>query len=139
VPGGLQGSVTFSSLCFTKQRVIRTIKSTLRLTCFQQSPPFGKSIIFTQWGYHLVTRKPKTDIAASYIETFQIKLAHFPMRTRSWGSVVGTGTGYGLDGRGVGVQAPIEPRIFSSPRRPDRLWGPPNLLCNGCRELLPRG
>jgi hypothetical protein len=37
-------------------------------------------------------------------------------------------TGYGLDDRGFGVQVPVGSRIFSSPRRPDRLWGPPNLL-----------
>jgi hypothetical protein len=27
-------------------------------------------------------------------------------------------------------------RIFSSLCRPDRLWGPPNLLSNGCRGAL---
>jgi hypothetical protein len=32
-----------------------------------------------------------------------------------------------LDNREVGVRVPIESRIFSSPRRPDRLLGPPNL------------
>jgi hypothetical protein len=40
-------------------------------------------------------------------------------------SVVCIATGYGLDDRGVGVRVPVELRIFSSPRRPDRLWGPP--------------
>jgi len=24
-------------------------------------------------------------------------------------------------------------RLFSSPNRSDRLWGPPSLLCSGCR------
>jgi hypothetical protein len=38
-------------------------------------------------------------------------------------SVVGIETGYWLDGRGVGVRFPVRSRIFSSPRRPDRLWG----------------
>jgi hypothetical protein len=28
---------------------------------------------------------------------------------------------------------------FTSPYRPDRLWGPPSLLYNGYRELFPRG
>jgi hypothetical protein len=38
-----------------------------------------------------------------------------------------------LDDRGVGVRVPIGSRIFSSPRRPDRFWGPPSLLSNGYR------
>jgi hypothetical protein len=40
---------------------------------------------------------------------------------------------YRLDDRGVGVRVPGESRIFSSPRRPDLLWGPPNLLFNAYR------
>jgi hypothetical protein len=43
---------------------------------------------------------------------------------RSRDSVVGIATGYRLDDRGVGVRVPVGSRIFSSPRRPDRLWGP---------------
>jgi hypothetical protein len=54
-------------------------------------------------------------------------------------SVVGIVTGYGLDDRGVGVRFSAESRIFSSSRRPDRLWGPPNLLSNGYRGLCHRG
>jgi hypothetical protein len=45
--------------------------------------------------------------------------------------VVGTATGYGLDGQGVRVRVPVGSKIFSSPRHPDRIWGPPNLLSNG--------
>jgi hypothetical protein len=45
-------------------------------------------------------------------------------------SAVGTVTGYGLDDRGVGVRVPVGSRIFSYPRRPDRLWDPPILLSN---------
>jgi hypothetical protein len=51
---------------------------------------------------------------------------------------VGTATGYGLDDGGVGVRVPVGSRIFSSPRPPDRLWGPPSLHYNGYRGLCPR-
>jgi hypothetical protein len=46
-------------------------------------------------------------------------------------SAVGIATGYGLDNREVGVRVPVGSRIFTSPYRPDRLWGPPN------RRLFP--
>jgi hypothetical protein len=45
-------------------------------------------------------------------------------------------TGYGLQDREVGVRVPVGSRIFSSPRRPDWLWG---LLSNGYRGLFPPG
>jgi hypothetical protein len=54
-------------------------------------------------------------------------------------SVVGIATGYGLDDTGVGVRVRGGSRIFSSPNRPDRLSGPPNLLSNEYRGLIPRG
>jgi hypothetical protein len=46
-------------------------------------------------------------------------------------SVVVIATGYGLDGCGVWFRVPLGSRIFSSPRRPKWLWGPPNRLSNG--------
>jgi hypothetical protein len=36
-------------------------------------------------------------------------------------SRAGIATGYGLDDQGVEVGVPVGSRIFSSPRRPDRL------------------
>jgi hypothetical protein len=57
-------------------------------------------------------------------------LWYFPL-IRSQDSVVGRATSYGLDSQGFGVRVPVRWRIFPSPNRPDRLWGPPNLLSNG--------
>jgi hypothetical protein len=56
-------------------------------------------------------------------------------KTWSWAGVVSIATGYGL----VGARAPMWLRIFSSPNRSDRLWGPPNFLSNGYRVLFFRG
>jgi hypothetical protein len=53
---------------------------------------------------------------------------------RQMSSVVGIATGYGLDDRGVELRVPVGSRIFSSPRRPDRLWGPPWVLGHFPRE-----
>jgi hypothetical protein len=44
---------------------------------------------------------------------------------------VGIATGYGQNDRGVGLHVPVGSRILTSPYRPDRLWGPPNILSNG--------
>jgi hypothetical protein len=55
---------------------------------------------------------------------------------KSQDSVVGIATGYGLDDRGVRVRVPVGSKIFSSPGRPDRLWGPPSLLSNGFQGLF---
>jgi hypothetical protein len=55
---------------------------------------------------------------------------------RSRDSAIGVATGYWLDDRGVGVRVSVVSRIFTSRSRPDRLWGPPNLLSNGSPGLL---
>jgi hypothetical protein len=57
---------------------------------------------------------------------------------RSRDRAVRTATCYGMDDSGVGVQVPVGSRIFSSPRHPDRYWGPPSLLSNGYRGFFPR-
>jgi hypothetical protein len=54
-------------------------------------------------------------------------------------SAVGIATGYGLDDWEFGVRVPVGSRIFTSPCRPDRFCGPPNLLYNGYRDLFPGG
>jgi hypothetical protein len=48
-------------------------------------------------------------------------------------------TGYRLDGQMVGVRVPVGARFFSSPRRPDRFWGPPSLLTNRYQGLFAPG
>jgi hypothetical protein len=42
---------------------------------------------------------------------------------RSRDSAVGIAIGYGMDDPGVGVRVPVGSRIFSPPRRLNRLWG----------------
>jgi hypothetical protein len=69
--------------------------------------------------------------------TYAVLLAIFNSGIFIRDSVVGIATGYGLDGRGVGVRVPVGLRIFTSPYRPDWLWGPPNLLYNGYWGLFP--
>jgi hypothetical protein len=50
------------------------------------------------------------------------------MFTVSRDSSVGIATGYGLDDQGGGSSSPGKVKIFTFPYRPDRLWGPQNLL-----------
>jgi hypothetical protein len=60
---------------------------------------------------------------------------------KSRDSPVGIGLGYGLDDRGSRFRFPAGGgwEFFSPPPRPERLWGPPNLLSNGYQELFPWG
>jgi hypothetical protein len=57
---------------------------------------------------------------------------------KSRSSAVAIATSYGLDDRMVAVRVPLGTRIFTSPYRPHRLWGPPSLLFSGYRGLFLR-
>jgi hypothetical protein len=80
-----------------------------------------------------------TVLSGRCIATFRTSFATSTIYPWSRDSSVGIATGYGLDGRGVGVRVPVEAKFFSSPRRPERLWAPPNLLPNAYRGLFPLG
>jgi hypothetical protein len=67
------------------------------------------------------------------IHIFPLFIWEFEIRDSS----VGIATGCGLGGRGIGVPVPVRSRIFSSPCRPDRPWGPPNFLSNGTWGSFP--
>jgi hypothetical protein len=54
-------------------------------------------------------------------------------------SSVGIATGYGLDGRGVGVRVPVGSRIFSSQHSPDHFGTHPASYPMGTRSSLPGG
>jgi hypothetical protein len=66
-------------------------------------------------------------------------LVKHPVDGDSRDSSVGIAIDYGLDDRGVGVPVPVGSRIFSFPRRPNRLWGPSSFLSTGYRGLFPGG
>jgi hypothetical protein len=61
------------------------------------------------------------------------------VKRASRGSSVGMATGCGLDGRDFGFRLQVGSRILTSPKRPDRLGGPPGFLSNGRRGSLPGG
>jgi hypothetical protein len=52
-----------------------------------------------------------------------IRYTYFTAVSRD--TAVGIATGYWLDDRGIGFRVPVGSRIFTSPCRPNRLWGPP--------------
>jgi hypothetical protein len=60
---------------------------------------------------------------------------YFNIRSRD--SSFDIATGYGLDDRGVRVRVPVGSRIFSSPRRPDRLWVNPTSYPMGTGGSFP--
>jgi hypothetical protein len=68
-----------------------------------------------------------------------LKLINLWDAIRSRDRAVSIEIDYWLDDRKVGVRVPVGSRIFTSPYRPDQLWGPLNLLYNGYRGLFPGG
>jgi hypothetical protein len=62
----------------------------------------------------------------------RMNTVHTTLEACSPSSVVGVATSYGLDGQGFWNPGRYK-RIFSSLKRPDRLWDPPSLLLDECR------
>jgi hypothetical protein len=76
-----------------------------------------------------------TDVEEKIILSYYNRITR-DLREKGRDSSVGIATGYELDCRG---SIPGRgKRFFSPPQRPDRLWGPPSLLPNGYRGLVPR-
>jgi hypothetical protein len=110
------------------------------------SPSFPPSFFLTCFFYFFVV---DCYILASSADSLPKALHYLWSRVRSFAcvsfpdgsrdSAVGIATGYGLEDWEVGVWVPVWSRIFTSPCRPDRHWGPPNLLHKGYRELFPGG
>jgi hypothetical protein len=103
------------------------------------------SVILIQTQHHELQLLMKAYISFSYLYFNKYWVAWKNGSVMTWifffrnqDNIVGIVTGIRLDDRGVGVRIPLGSRIFSSARRPDRLWGPPN-LSNGYQVLFPQG
>jgi hypothetical protein len=64
-------------------------------------------------------------------------LRHICPVSRSRNSAVGFATGCGLENRRVEVRVPVDARIFSSPRCPDRFWDQSRILSSEQRGSYP--
>jgi hypothetical protein len=82
-------------------------------------------VLFSQWV--ILSERVLSTFVKSPLFCADCIFGSLLMSSESRDSVVGIATGYGL----VSVRVPVGSRIFFSPRRPDRLWGPPSLLANG--------
>jgi hypothetical protein len=69
-----------------------------------------------------------TETSCSLYQNEKMKNVQYILDYASRDSSVGIATDYGLDDRRVEVRVSVESKFSSSPSRPDRLWGPPNLL-----------
>jgi hypothetical protein len=137
-----------NSCMHVRDSYFRTKKTLWWLACWidrrdaHQENPFIYAA--SAWGYtgrssyvSCVWRYP-SEVAATLFSIHELEEA-LSLTEEGPDSTVDIATGYGLDGRGVRVRVPAGTRFFSSPHRPDRLWGPLSLLSNGCRGDLSPG
>jgi hypothetical protein len=103
-----------------------------------QAPTHSHAHTHARTHVHTCCELRESNLATQSSEKQEFKRIKFTA-AHKMDCVVGIATGYGLDDRGVGVRVLVESRIFSTARRPDRLWGPPSFLSNGYRGKSGRG
>jgi hypothetical protein len=103
--------------------------------------PLTQKLCEATVGLEVNSKRIKYILMSRHQKASKIIIQYRYIYFRKWSrdKTVGIATGYGLDDRGVGVRVPLGSRIFVSPSRADRFWGPPNLPSNGNRRLFPLG